>query len=409
MKSNIKRFLGFLLAAMMVVTILPVTSFAEDITDDTVVDEPVIEDSVSDVPSGASFVIDDKTFILMDSTMEIDGKTYYGILSKEKLSYAWYHATPYMETDDGVIDMDNEVTLYVMDDRQYDFENKTISEDKRTDIQSFVTKFAPFGDFVAPEDTVWTLHQGNADIGKVYFKGSVGLPTANQLNAVLATDELPFGSDESRYLVQNVGFWNGVYYWSRLQPGANPSNANFFINNIAGLTASNGGGGTWYFMTYVSEDFFKTTKLDVPTVGIKARETLAANFYQRDFAAAGYTEEELAELGILAQPDDSEASIEWSPNYAKFAGLDLLFNNTITKDGKTYFGFTWAKDFGGSNISSGLCSIELTSPATDYDGNPMPSKNYGSMDLTTGDRTNLGSFEAYISSTNCQMLLQITF
>lgn len=65
MKKSFVRFIGLIIAILMVVTMIPVTAFAEEATAET---------------ASAAFVVGDSTYYLMpDVTTTYNGKTYIGV------------------------------------------------------------------------------------------------------------------------------------------------------------------------------------------------------------------------------------------------------------------------------------------------------------------------------------------
>lgn len=81
-----------------------------------------------------------------------------------------------------------------------------------------------------------------------------------------------------------------------------------------------------------------------------------------------------------------------SPDYIKTADgkLELLYNDTITENGKKYIGFTIARDYAGID---GIAGIELNKAAVDYDGNAVTEPNMAHLSLIDNSHQKIGEFE----------------
>lgn len=70
---------------------------------------------------------------------------------------------------------------------------------------------------------------------------------------------------------RNLSFWTS-YYWNMWTPDGSTPNPNMNLN------VGSDNGGAWYLMTYVHEDFFRNTDINVSTMGEHAQDKLRADF-----------------------------------------------------------------------------------------------------------------------------------
>lgn len=311
-------------------------------------------------PEGNTFEVGGKNYVLMDSTKEINGKTYCGVLSTESLNPDWNKAVMHFNyLTDKVYGATGDILI--------DLQHRNPDSDVRTSIQTYVTKFAPFGSYIAPATTEWNMTSGTT---RVYYTGSVGLPTSAELIAVDAEYPLTYATYNKGIIYNNIGDWTGNFY--NISPlihdgetlKGNGAGADINKNNDG--KSSTNAAGTWYFMTYVSEDFFLDGNVEISTMAKGVRDFLAANYYVRDFNENGYNVYELAEIGIKAQPDDATTVVDWSPDYIKFDGMPgLLYNGIVDGD---YISFTYPVDIAGTQSAHGIHAAKQT---TDVDGNAV--------------------------------------
>lgn len=225
--------------------------------------------------AGAKFKAGGKDFILMEDTMVINGKKYIGVMSTEYTSATWKKAaiqlTYLTENVAGATGVDIPVVMNI----------KNTGNGSVTDIQTKSSNFSAFGSYIVPNSTEWVLSRANSS--KLYYTGSVGIPSDSMYKRVFAKDALAYGSGDSSFVTGSYGFYAGSYYMSDVSATTGQSaGGNPHVNKDNNSSSSNSAGGTWYFMTYVSEDYFKNNNMDISTVGTYAREILRNNFTEDD-------------------------------------------------------------------------------------------------------------------------------
>lgn len=368
MKSNFKRFMGIILAMLMIVTLLPVTAFAEDVE---------VTETVS-----AAFVVDGKTFYLMpDSTKTYNGKTYVGVYANTK-------EIPY--ADNKCPDNTNTVERIVLVPEGNraaggKYVSVSMSYTNPTNIQNKVTHFAPFGDYIIGSDYEWLMgsmywKSTDSAVTPIYFKGSVGLPTSAELISLYNNDNVVNHGQSLATRAATDASVTGGAFWNRVRDGlsGNVSYTRVIDEETANITKFYSTmGAAWGYMTYISSDFFTKTKLDIDSMGSVVKEYLAANYIQDDFAGSDYTADELTALGVVAVPENPTPA--HSPNYLKIVAAngtvkEFLYNDTITQNGKTYIGLIGTKDFwshGSGYIGASFRS--LMTAGVDFEGEALPS------------------------------------
>ena len=239
--------------------------------------------------AGASFTVDGTSFILMNTTKEINGDKYIGVLSKAPTAnYANYRLL-LNYTDVSTTDMKVVMSHATKDQAQH-----TLSELKS--INDYASKFSVFGDAIAPSDTEWLLFEGKSSIGyypeesvTISHVGSVGIPSREQFSDVFKYDTLTVASYSAGIVSGTMSYDNNskIYYFSYHDAdGTHKGNSEVNRDNDAlGTQGWRYNGATYYFMTYVKADWFKTADIDMSTAGDYAKDILRANFTATDLSA----------------------------------------------------------------------------------------------------------------------------
>ena len=277
MRNIFKRLTGILLVFVLLVTMAPVT-FA-----------------VPTSTKSREFTFNGKEYIVVPTeTRVVDGKTYYGIVSRSTLSYTWgkalFRLTYLSENTAGATGVDIPVKVNLLDGRF----------GTSFDIQTLLTdKFGDFGDYIIPSNTEWVLNTQNNS--KLYYTGSLGMPTRGVFTTLYKNDKFVCAEGDGSFVLGDVSFYSD-YYYLNMAGGLDgkPNDANPKINSSNTEESGTVEGGTWVFMTYVSEDFFKNNTIDLNTCGNRFLIFLNDYFTKADIRGAGYTEEEAVYIGFPA-------------------------------------------------------------------------------------------------------------
>lgn len=297
------------------------------------------------VTEGDSFVVGGKTFYLVpESAVEYNGEKYVGVFYNAR-SIAWTEG----RTDGTVVLFDEDRPAggkYVQFLK---------GQESLTDLDTaFASHFEAFGDYKVDADFEWKM--GDIYIGSdetttpIYFKGSVGLPSVAEFTKLYENDNVTFkeayGFTTRSFSNSGGKTWGRQwFYWKNAESHNNSATAMY--DEAEQLIGYNAGKqiAYWSPMTYVKESFFLENKIDLAAMSANVRGYLADNFYQKNFADGVYSETEFDIIGVLAEPENADSLLEWSPNYLKLAdGTELLYNG---QDGD-YLNFIIPKDYAGN-------------------------------------------------------------
>ena len=294
MKSRFNRFLGIILSVLLVLTMIPTLSFADD--------EAI-------VPKSGKFTVDGKEFILIDTEpQEVNGGKYYRVLSTDYVSYTWrkahfqlYYLTEADAQTDGDIPVEIHLTNYDTGDGD--------------SIQSYVDKFSPFEGYMISPETTWDLY--NNGTKRMYFKGNVLIPSNGVYSYLYANgDKVKMGADDNFLPTSDIayfGYW--AMFGAKSDGSVSPDNPDLNSNNDS--KGSSLAGGTWYFMTYITKDFFDENTIDVDDkLGEKVIDFFNANYTKGDLRRIGYTDAETVFFG-------HEPAVE------PVTGVELNKNSTV--------------------------------------------------------------------------------
>lgn len=407
MKKNFVRFMGLIIAMLMVVTMIPVTAFAEE-------------------TASAAFAVGDSTYYLMpDVTTTYNGKTYIGIYANvQEITYADNQFPDDQNTQERIV-------LVSDGDRAEGGKYVVVNNSYTTpvDIQTKITYFEPFGKYIVGADYEWFMGEiytkpDDAARTKYYFKGSVGLPSSSELQALYANDiAVSHGAGLATRAASYLGVPGGAF-WQRVR-SSNVENvllARKYVDDDSTKDVEKFvslQGSAWGYMTYVSPEFFVKTKLDVSSMGSLVKEYLAANYIQDDFAGLGYTADEFASMGISEVPANPTPA--HSPNYLKVIAEDgvikeYLYNDTIVKNGKTYVGLIGTTDMYNNGLGYiGANFRPLMSEGVDFEGEALPTDSnwYLSTNITTEWNNNkykeIHTFMNYVPTAMQEYLLKYSY
>ena len=324
MKSNIKRFLGILLAILMVVTILPTAAFA----DATV--------------TGAVFTVGNEKYLLTDESKVVDGKTYYGVLNAT--GYSSQFGT-IKGTQNAGLSTSTEVYLDLAFEGNKGWSTVTRNGESKpsVNLSSMADTLFPtasFGGYLLEND--WTLNEAWPwTNGNVVLKtrSTVATLQSDALKTLFAANSAYLTSDyDHAFALEFVQSGSDSHMRRVSKDGTTIENANVFESN-EDFTFASSKYADYFGVAYVSEDFFKNVKIDTTKeIGTTVKAFFADNFIKGDFASGLYTADEFEALGIKAFSE--EVKPQWVTGAVFTVGNEkyLLTDESKVVDGKTYYG-----------------------------------------------------------------------
>ena len=365
MKSNFKKFMGIILAMLLVVTMLPVTAFAENSV--TPADSP---DYVKTADGALELLYNGETIT------GTDGKTYVGFtIAKDYAGSSKRMGAGFQKvTTDAAGNTIPDTTVY----GQYKFcaPNPFTYGDSIDVVKNDL-----------PSDFQNNLLLNTWAAGSTYWLGSSSHVAGKSLTYI----SLPTGENMARHsayltaqMNDNANPWDsGTVYKAAIVRDTSyiyacglydPAQSKVVNSNLASAYAW----GSVFPVFYVSLDAFIEVKMDVATMGANVKALLAENFIQEDFLDLGYTAEDFAAMDIPVVPANPKPM--HSPNYMKVVTTDgtmteFLYNDTITHNGKTYIGLVGASS--PITHESGAYGLRFDKTKTDYEGVDVPTSADG--------------------------------
>lgn len=300
-------------------------------TDEELLGIGIVETSQKiEANENARFVAGGTEYILMDSVKEVDGKKYYGIYLNLKHLPAWK-----AEQAGGFISItgDREGGGVYVDLHQGTTAKKDFQE-------IYAPYFEPFEGYIIGEDTEWymgRIHFTAEDTAgtAVYFKGSFGLPSISELTAMCNIDSsLNDGVGLMSRYITGFGANNYPRQWYKWQSGKaeNVTMSPVLDENdeLIGFNSSNMY-GKWSPMTYVSEDFFKETDMDVSAMGSRVLDFIRDNFTADQLT--GWSDENIMAFYCNAYEGDNAGIVATYKLDSENSQINVkaLINNNSTK------------------------------------------------------------------------------
>ena len=320
MKSNMKRFLGLLLATLMVVTMVPTVAFADNTTEGS----PNVFSIVTDATG-----VQQTQYLFVD-TLTQNGVTYYGLMSRNAV-HNWYPAKTLSGAGDNMGWIDD-TTQTSTSSVVY---KKLVAKHKGTNLKTlgeYLDTFFPAS--VVPY--VGTLEHQISVYKNVTYKtvDSVTIPTWDILNA---NKEFVYlgGSNDQNYngtiTRANAGWMDGADWLKAMRPN---------YSSCHGQMNTSRYNYHWHPLIYVTKDFFKNIKIDTTKeIGANVKTFMSENFNTLDVANAGYTAEEIEALGVNSFKQEVKPETI-SGNSFTYGGYTYVFIEDAVEevDGKKYYG-----------------------------------------------------------------------
>ena len=329
MKSTFKRFMGIILAMLMIVAMVPTTAFA----DHTTIGSP-----------NAFTIVSDETgkeidYLLVD-TMTQGGQKYYGLMVRKSV-HGW--------AGDDTIKFGDGCNLGWADDEDQESTDTAVYKKLYTYLDENIRPISDIVDVIFPESVTPYIETLEHEIcndttgAKTFYTvDDVTIPTYEMLgeNMDYILLEGIAGDAQSGSLGRGNSAWKDGDDWIR----------NMQVTGDEGFGQLNVGlNYYWHPLVYVNEEFFANVKIDTTKeIGDNVKDCLKADFSKAQLSDL-YTEEELAELGVQEVPADLQ--MKHSPNYLKLEnGVELLYNGT---DGD-YINFLLTEDLAGRYGTEGF-------------------------------------------------------
>lgn len=296
MKSNMKRFLGLLLAALMVVTMIPLTAFAENTTGATATGSPNVFSVVADATGNQ------QTEYLLADTLTLNGQTYYGLMLRKNMNIHYgdlkLGGTSLKPMDD-TSKTSTDTAKYVK--YQYHVTGAGFTDVDNLLATVYPAAVQPYAQELEMQISGTPVNQGSTNTAPYYYAtGKMFPPLAATIDANKDFISLPIITDGPfrGLITRSPSGWRGNWYYFASKYDENGT----FTTGYAELGATNYN-YYWTPVIYVTKDFFKEIKIDLTKeIGANVKTFLKDNFNSLDLMGI-YTDEEMAELEIPALPN----------------------------------------------------------------------------------------------------------
>ena len=326
MKSTFKRFMGIILAMLMIVAMIPATAFADHTTTGSPNEFTIVSDETGK----------EIEYLLVD-TMSQNGEQYYGLMVRKSV-HGW--------AGEDTIKFGDGCNLGWADDETQDSTNY---KKLYTYFEGNISPISDIADVIFPESVtpyIATLEHEicNDTTGAktFYTVDSVTIPTYDMLadNMDYILLEGAAGDAQSGSLARGNSAWKGGDDWIKCMQVTGDEGfgqMNVDLNYY------------WHPLVYVTDEFFTNIKIDTTKqVGSNVKDCLKDNFSKAQLGDL-YTEEELAEFDVQDVP--TKIQLKHSPNYLKLDdGAELLYNGS---EGD-YLNFVLTEDLAGRYGAEGF-------------------------------------------------------
>lgn len=306
-------------------------------------------------PNGFTVITEDegsniqKNYLLVD-TLEQNGTKYYGLMIRKPLNI-WYGESAAIHLAGTNLKMVEDETMESTDTVKYiKFHDLAGGKNSNGEISQFVDDV--FASEIVPY--VQTIEHEVTKYNGVTYKtvDSVTIPTWDQLYE--NRDYVNLIDDGTTKSFQGT--------LTRTPHDTYQMSQNWFLAMRSGgakLYGELNRDYTYYWMpvVYVTKDFFTNVKLDLSAMGSNVKKVFATDLAKEDFTNAGYTENELKDIGVVRLGEKTV-----SQTSAKFMVGDMeyiLMDSIKEVDGKKYFGVyhnlkylpSWSETSSGGSIT----------------------------------------------------------
>jgi len=300
----------------------------------------MLSSSVSADGDSRKFYVGNAEYILTDSIKTIDDKRYFGVLNSAEVTVSGHGQKARMMLEN--------------------WENEAVDGIKSIDLKLYY-EYAQWGDtwwfYKSPYEykeqkfpaeyfdgyltaTDWQMNSASVCDGNTYVVGDaeVCLPSYEELLEIMEHDTVSTTATNRMYMTRSVMSVGEKFYVRRYKAG-DAASGNIEVRYLKGSEQAQGWntrdgygvseGGGWLMMSYVSEDFFRETKLDISKISSGAKEIITTYFTKDDLKDI-YTKDELRSIGFK---DDitTESSFEelvFPVEPGELTGYVSVTNNT---------------------------------------------------------------------------------